>query len=244
MLTVSGICKSFPQKKGMVLSDISFSINRGEAVALVGENGAGKTTLIRIFSLILRPDKGFFSLNDKKYDEFPGYIKSKTGTLFSGDGSLYDRLSARENISYYARLNGISKRDFDAKLATLTDELSIGSFLDDRVSTFSRGMKQRTAIARALITDPDFVILDEPSTGLDVIASESVKTIIRRLRNDGKTVLFSSHSIDEIFSCAERILILHKGEINCDRTVDSFQSEHGKDLGFYIRDRNEALNTL
>ncbi|HSV98118.1 MAG TPA: ABC transporter ATP-binding protein [Spirochaetota bacterium] len=244
MLMVSGICKSFPKKKGTVLSDISFSINRGEAVALVGENGAGKTTLIRIFSLILRPDKGFFSLNNRNFNESPGYIRSKTGTLFSGDGSLYDRLSARENILYYARLNGISKRDFDARLATLTDELSIASFLDDRVSTFSRGMKQRTAIARVLVTNPDFVILDEPSTGLDVIAGDSVKTIIRRLRNNGKTVLFSSHSVDEIFSCADRILIIHKGGINCDRTVGSFQSEHGKDLGFYIRDKNEAHNSL
>jgi len=244
MLTVSGICKSFPRKKGMVLSDISFSISKGEAVALVGENGAGKTTLIRIFSLILRPDRGFFSLNNKRFDEEPAYIRSKTGALFSGDGSLYDRLSARENILYYARLNGIAQRDVTATLTRLTEELALGSFLDDRVSTFSRGMKQRTALARALITDPDFVILDEPSTGLDVIAGDSVKTIIRRLRDNGKTVLFSSHGVDEIFSCADRILIMHRGEINCDRTVESFQSEHGKDLGFYIRDRNEALHNL
>jgi sodium transport system ATP-binding protein len=244
MLTVSGIRKSFPKKKGMVLSDISFTINKGEAVALIGENGAGKTTLIRIFSLILRPDAGSFSLKTTSFDADPGYIRSKTGTLFSGDGSLYDRLSARENILYYARLNGMARRDFDTALATLTDELAIGPFLDDRVSTFSRGMKQRTALARALITDPDFVILDEPSTGLDVIASDSVKTIIGRLRDAGKTVLISSHSVDEIFSCADRILILHRGRINCDMTAAGFQSEHGRDLGFYIKDRNEALHNL
>ncbi len=236
MLKVSEIYKSFPQKKGMVLSDISFSINKGEAVALVGENGAGKTTLIRILSLILRPDKGCISLNDMKYNEAPGYIKSKTGTLFSGDGSLYDRLSARENILYYAQLNGIHKTECDKMLEILTDELSISNFLNDRVSTFSRGMKQRTAIARTLITDPDFIMLDEPSTGLDVIASDSVKNIITRLKNSGKTVLFSSHSIDEIFSCADRIIVIHKGKINCDKTVESFQSEHGNDLTFYIKE--------
>ncbi|PKL38843.1 MAG: ABC transporter [Spirochaetae bacterium HGW-Spirochaetae-1] len=235
MLNVSEICKSFPRKKGMVLSEVSFSINRGEAVALVGENGAGKTTLIRILSLILKPDKGFISLNNKKFTEDPAYIKSKTGTLFSGDGSLYDRLSARENILYYAQLNGVNKAEYNRMLEILTDELSISDFLDDRVSTFSRGMKQRTAIVRTLITDPDFIILDEPSTGLDIIASDSVKKIITRLKNSGKTVLFASHSIDEIFSCADRIIIIHKGKINCDRTTESFQSEQGKDLTLYIK---------
>lgn len=236
MLKVSEIDKSFPQKKGMVLSNITFSINKGEAVALVGENGAGKTTLIRILSLILRPDKGFFSLNNIKFDEAPGYIKSKTGTLFSGDGSLYDRLSARENIQYYAQLNGIHITEYDKMLEMLTDELSLSNFLNDRVSTFSRGMKQRTAIARTLITDPDFIILDEPSTGLDIIATESVKKIITRLKDSGKTVLFSSHNTDEIFSCADRIIVIHKGKINCDKTAESFQSEHEKDLTFYIKE--------
>ncbi len=236
MLRVSDICKSFPQKKGMVLSGISFVINKGEAVALVGENGAGKTTLIRILSLILRPDKGYISLNNIKFDEDSGYIKSKTGTLFSGEGSLYDRLSARENILYCAQLNGIQKAKYNETLEMLVDELSISDFLDDRVSTFSRGMKQRTAIARTLITDPDFIMLDEPSTGLDIIAAGSVKRIITRLKASGKTVLFSSHNIDEIFSCADRIIIIHKGKINCDKNVKSFDSEHGKDLSFYMNE--------
>ncbi|MCU0822837.1 MAG: ATP-binding cassette domain-containing protein [Spirochaetes bacterium] len=236
MLNVFEICKSFPQKKGAVLSDISFSINKGEAVALVGENGAGKTTLIRILSLILNPDKGFISLNNIKFNEDPGYIKSKTGTLFSGDGSLYDRLSAKENIVYYARLNGVHKHEYNKMLEMLTGELSISNFLDDKVSTFSRGMKQRTAIVRTLITDPEFIMLDEPSTGLDIIASNSVKKIITRLKDSGKTVLFSSHNIDEIFSCADRILIIHKGKINCDKTVKSFKSKHGKDLTSYIKE--------
>jgi sodium transport system ATP-binding protein len=236
MLQVSEIYKSFPQKKGMVLSDISFSIKKGEAVALVGENGAGKTTLIKILSLILKPDKGFISLNNINFNENPGYIRSKTGTLFSGDGSLYDRLSARENILYYAQLNGVHKIKYNKMLEMLTDELSISNFLNDKVSTFSRGMKQRIAIARTLITDPDFIILDEPSTGLDIIASDSVKKIITRLKDSGKTVLFSSHNIDEIFSCASRILIVHKGKINCEKTIESFQSEHGKDLTFYFRE--------
>lgn len=235
MLKVHEISKSFSQGKGMVLKDVSFSINKGDVVALVGENGAGKTTLIRILSLILKPDKGYISLNNIKLDEDPEFIKSKTGTLFSGDGSLYDRLSAKENILYYAQLNGIPKPEFEGMLEILVNELSLSSFLNDKVSTFSRGMKQRTAIARTLVTDPDFIILDEPSTGLDFIASYSVKKIITRLKNSGKTVLFSSHSIDEIFSCADRIIVLHKGEICCDKTAESFQSEHGRDLSFYIR---------
>lgn len=239
MLKVNEICKSFPEKKGMVLSDISFTINNGEAVSLVGENGAGKTTLIRILSLILKPDRGSISYNDLELDESPELIKSKTGTLFSGDGSLYDRLTAKENILYHARLNGVNKKECDMMLELLVDELSLSGFLNDRVSTFSRGMKQRTAIARTLITDPYFVILDEPSTGLDILACEAVKKIITRLKGSGKTVLFSSHNTDEIFSCADRIAVIHKGKINCDKTVESFLSAHGRDLTFYIRQQPE-----
>jgi sodium transport system ATP-binding protein len=236
MITLSEIYKSFPGKKEMALSDISFSIGKGEAVALVGENGAGKTTLIRILSLILKPDRGFFSLNNIKFSDNPDYIKNKTGTLFSGEGSLYDRLTAEENIKYYAQLNGVGKNDYRKRIEPLIDDMSLSAFLNDRVSTFSRGMKQRTAIARALITDPDFIILDEPSTGLDIIAGNSVKRIINRLKQDGKTILFSSHNTDEVFTCADRITVIHKGKINCDKTIEAYLAVHGQDLTVYIKE--------
>lgn len=236
MLKVTEISKSFSLKKGPVLSGISFSLNRGEAVALVGENGAGKTTLIRILSQILKPDKGSFSLDELDSEKNPEYIKNKTSTLFSGDGGLYDRLTAKENIIYYAQLNGVSKPVYSRMLEILIDELSLKDFLKERVSTLSRGMKQRTAIARTLITDPEFVVLDEPSTGLDIIAVNSVKKIITRLKNNGKAVLFSSHSVDEVFSCSDRIIVIHRGKISCDKASGLFQAEHGKDLTVYIRD--------
>jgi sodium transport system ATP-binding protein len=236
MITLSEINKSFPGKREMALSGISFSIGRGEAVALVGENGAGKTTLIRILSLILKPDNGFFSFDNIKFSDNPDYIKSKTGTLFSGEGSLYDRLTAEENIKYYAELNGVCKNDYRKRIEPLIEDLSLSAFLNDRVSTFSRGMKQRTAIARALITDPDFIILDEPSTGLDIIAGNSVKRIINRLKHDGKTILFSSHNTDEIFTCADRITVIHKGKINCDKTAEEYRAVHGLDLTVYIKE--------
>jgi sodium transport system ATP-binding protein len=236
MLKVSGICKSFTPKKRMVLDHVSFDLNRGEAAALVGENGAGKTTLIRILSQIFKPDHGFFTLDGVRSDISSNDIKNKTGTLFSGDGGLYDRLSAEENIRYYADLNSISKAGYKRMLEILVNELSLSEFLHDRVSTFSRGMKQRTAIARTLITDPDFIILDEPSTGLDVIAAEAVKKIIYRLKQNGKTLLFSSHSTDEIFSCADRIIIIHNGKINCDKQRESYEALYGRDLTCFIKE--------
>lgn len=236
MLNVTEIDKSFSSKKEKVLSGISFNVGPGESVALVGENGAGKTTLIRILSLILKPDNGSISLNNRRSDSHAPYIKSRTGTLFSGDSSLYDRLTARENIIYYAGLNGISRNSTCRNIDRLIDELSLSDFIDSRVGTFSRGMKQRTAIARTLITDPELIILDEPSTGLDVIAANSVKKIITGLKESGKTVLFSSHNSDEIFDCADRILVIHKGKINCDKTVQTYMSEHGRDLTVYIRE--------
>ena len=234
MLSVVSVSKGFPPKKEKILTDLSFSMDRGEVVALVGENGAGKTTLIRLLSMVLQPDGGTLSLDAVKYRENPAYVKSKIGTLFSGDGSLYDRLSAKENIEYYARLNGIPRAAFNATLELLTEELSLAGFLNQRVGTFSRGMKQRTAIARTLIADPAFVILDEPSTGLDIIASQSIKRIIARLKAGGKTVLFSSHNVDEIFACADRIIILHKGRIVCDKPVESFRKDRGAALTSYI----------
>lgn len=236
MLELCGICKSFPAKKEMVLTDISFSVKKGEVVALVGENGAGKSTLVRILSQILRPDAGSISLDTVSFNEDPEYMKNRTGTLFSGESSLYDRLSARENIIYHARLNGIPKATYEPDLKLLIEELSLSHYIDDRASTFSRGMKQRTAIARTLITDPEFIILDEPSSGLDIIAKDSVKAIISRLKKSGKTVLFSSHSLDEILSCADRVIILHAGQIVCDSPVELFQSGRGKDITSYLRD--------
>lgn len=236
MLELCGVCKSFPSKKEMVLSDITFSVRKGEVVALVGENGAGKSTLIRILSQILQPDAGSISFDSVGIHEDPGYMKKRTGTLFSGENSLYDRLSARENIIYHARLNGIPRIEYEKHLKVLTGELSLSHYIDDRVSTFSRGMKQRTAISRTLITDPEFIILDEPSSGLDIIAKDSVKAIISRLKNSGKTVLFSSHSLDEILSCADRIIILHAGKIVCDSPAGQFKSGSRQDITSYLRD--------
>jgi sodium transport system ATP-binding protein len=220
----------------MVLSDISFSVLKGEAVALVGENGAGKSTLIRILSQILRPDAGSIALDAVSMQANPGYLKTRTGTLFSGGSSLYDRLSARENIIYHARLNGIPATQYEPHLKKLSEELSLSDYIDDRVSTFSQGMKQRTAIAKTLVTDPEIIILDEPSSGLDIIAKETVKAIIAKLRKNEKTVLFSSHSLDEIFSCADRIIILHAGKIACDSPVGHFQSDMKKDISSWLRD--------
>jgi len=220
----------------MVLDHVSFVLGRGEAAALVGENGAGKTTLIRILSQIFQPDSGFFLLEGLRSDLSSAEIKKKTGTLFSGEGGLYDRLSAEENIRYYADLNGISRNRYRWMLETLVHELSLSEFLYERVSTYSRGMKQRTAIARTLITDPDFIILDEPSTGLDVIAAESVKKIINRLKQNGKTILFSSHSTDEIFSCADRIIVIHNGKINCDMKTELYEASYGRDFTCFIKE--------
>lgn len=235
MLELHSISKGFPPKKPHVLREVSFSIQPGETVALVGENGAGKSTLIRILSQILKYDLGTVSLNGIDMRENPAYFKNRTGTLFSGESSLYDRLTARENIMYHARLNGIPGTRCLEHCVRLTEELSLSAYIDDRVATFSRGMKQRTAIARALITDPEFVILDEPSTGLDILAMESVKAIISGLGARGKTVLFSSHFTDEILGCADRVVILHGGAVVCDSPVADFRPGGTKKFTDYLR---------
>jgi len=235
MLEVSDVSKTYPKRETPTLSSVSFAIEKGEAAALIGENGAGKTTLIRILSTIMQPNKGTVYLNGHNVLEDISYSKQRTSVLFSGDCSLYDRLTGRENILYYAQLNGIKRSDSISELDNIIKELALTDFIDQKISSYSRGQKQRTAIARSLITNPDFLILDEPSTGLDIIGIKSVTEILNRLKKNGKTILFSSHNVDEIFNCADRILVLHHGKIRCNLKIDEYIGAYGRDFTLLIK---------
>jgi sodium transport system ATP-binding protein len=192
---------------------ISFAIRRGEVLGLIGENGAGKTTTMRMMATILQPTEGDIRINGYSVRQDAMAVRRQIGILFGGDVGLYERLTARENIAYFGRLYGLEPKRLTERIAFLAELLGMEAFLDRRVGPFSRGMQQKVAIARTLVHDPDVILLDEPTTGLDVSAAAVFRQLITTLRQAGKTILFSSHNMGEIEKLCDRLAIMHKGRL-------------------------------
>lgn len=213
MIKIDNLYKSFKKSDIKALSDISLNVKRGESAALLGENGAGKTTLIRIISTILKPDEGSCRINSFCTVKEPEKVRKSIGILQGSESGLYDRLTAYENIEYFGNLHGIEKREIKKRINQFTEILEMDDFLHRRCGTFSKGMKQKTAIARALIHDPEVIVLDEPTSGLDLSAAKKVQDFILFMKQNGKSILFSSHNMEEILKAADRLIIMHKGII-------------------------------
>ncbi len=230
MLEVKNITKRFSGQERPAVEDVSFTVRPGEIAALLGENGAGKTTTLRIISTILRPENGTCSVMGHDVVKEPAKARSQIGMLLGGETGLYDRLTARENIGYFADLHGIPRERQKKDIATLAALLGMKEYLDKRCGTFSRGMKQKTAFARALIHNPRIILLDEPTTGLDVSASITVRNFILGCRKEGRAILFSSHNIEEVRKLADRIIIIHNGKITENAAPDDICARYGNDL--------------
>ncbi len=213
MIRVENLTKYYPGSEKPALDGISFTVERGEIVGLLGENGAGKTTTLRILATTLSPCSGKAEIDGFSITGEPEMARSRTGVLFGGETGLYDRLTCRENILYFAGLNGIPKKEAESKLETLTAELEMGNFIHRRSHEFSKGMKQKTAIARSIIHDPGIMLFDEPTSGLDLRASRVIYNFMERCRDRGKGILFSSHNISEVKRVCSRVLILHRGRL-------------------------------
>lgn len=213
MIHVENLTKFYPGSEKPAIDNISFTVERGEIVGLLGENGAGKTTTLRILATTLSPNSGTAEIEGFSIIHKPEMARSRTGVLFGGETGLYDRLTCRENILYFAELNGIPKNEALRRLKTLTSELEMESFINRRSHEFSKGMKQKTAIARSIIHDPGIMLFDEPASGLDLRASRVIYGFMRRCRKQGKAILFSSHNINEVKRVCSRVLLLHRGRL-------------------------------
>src|SRR5699024_7171261 len=178
--------------------DVSFHIEHGSVVGLLGENGAGKTTLLRMISTILEPTSGDIFIDSKQIKDDAMYVKRSIGVLFGSETGLYDRLTARENLQYFARLFNISKQETKARIDDLANRFGMRDYLDRKLSGFSKGMRQKVAIARTLMHDPDVILLDEPTTGLDITSANLFRELIHQLSQEGKTIIFSSHIMEEV----------------------------------------------
>jgi sodium transport system ATP-binding protein len=226
MIRVDNIFKSFGKVKAV--RGVSFSAPDGKITGLLGPNGAGKSTTLRVLYTVLRPDEGRAEIDGIDVVADSLRARQRIGALPHGAG-LYPHLTARENIAYYATLCGLPKNEIDGKVESIVELLDIHDFVDRRTKGFSQGQRTKVALARALVHDPRNVILDEPSNGLDVMATRSLRELILRLRDDGRCVLFSSHVMQEVAALCDDIVIIANGQVAIDDSADGIRSRTGCD---------------
>jgi len=203
------------------VKDVSLQCDKGQVLGLLGPNGAGKTTTLRMLSTALKPDSGSIIIDDVDVVKSPVLARKKIGFL-SGSTGLYGRLTGRENIQYFGRLNGMSEQAIASKIDEIAEQLDMHSFLDRRSENFSTGMKQKTSIARAVIHNPNVVILDEPTTGLDIMAAKTVIDFIKDLKSKGTPVIFSTHHLDEVSELCDHITVIDHGITSFDGDLAAF----------------------
>jgi sodium transport system ATP-binding protein len=213
-------------KKVKAVDEISFTVKDGEIVGLLGENGAGKTTTLRMLATMLKSTGGTAKINGFDIVNEPQKIRGQIGILFGGEVGLYDRLTARENIRYFAKLNGMSKEQTDKTIDKLTKTLEMEEYIDRRVGKFSRGMKQKVAIARSIVHEPSVMLFDEPTAGLDVSAARIVQDFIKKCKEENRSIIFSSHSMSEVEKLCDRIVIIHRGKIIETGTVSELKAKY------------------
>ena len=226
MIEVNNIAKSFGAVTAV--SDVSFRAPDGRITGLLGPNGAGKSTTLRVLYTAIAPDSGSARVDGIDVRDDPLEVRRRLGALPHGAG-LYNQLTARENISYFAAMHGVDKAERADRVQQMIDLLEIHDFADRRAKGFSQGQKIKIALARALVHGPQNVILDEPTNGLDVMATRSLRGIIRKLREDGRCVLFSSHVMQEVAALCDEIVIIANGRVSMTGTADSIRSKTGCD---------------
>ena len=216
MIEVRSLGKTFVAGRaggGRVLTaveDVSFTAADGRITALLGPNGAGKTTTLRILATLMRPDRGTATVGGVDVNADPMAVRARLGVLSDARG-LYTRLTARENVAYYAGLRGIPPAALAARLGEISALLDMGELLDRRTDGFSSGERMKVALARALIHDPQHLILDEPTNGLDVMSTRALRQLLDHLRRRGKCILFSTHIMQEVEALSDRVVVVAHG---------------------------------
>ncbi len=226
MINVTDLHKSFGDVQAV--RGISFAAEDGRITGLLGPNGAGKSTILRILYTVLKPDSGSAKIDGLDVVDDALGARRKIGTLPHGSG-LYPHLTARENIAYYAKLYDMSPGIIDERVQTVIDQLDINEFADRRTKGFSQGQRTKVSLARSLVHEPQNILLDEPSNGLDVMATRSLRELIRQLKAAGKCVLFSSHVMQEVAALCDEIVIIAEGQVAMHDTPDGIRNATGCD---------------
>jgi sodium transport system ATP-binding protein len=225
MIQVENLHKSFG--KVNALKGVSFTAPNGQITGLLGPNGAGKTTCLRILYTLLHPDQGWTKIDGLNPLKDTLEVQRHIGALPDSHG-LYPRLTTRENIRYYGQLHGLRGEELEKRIDRLIQLLDMQDIELRRTDGFSSGQRVKVAIARALVHQPQNVLLDEPTNGLDVMSTRSMRTFIRGLRDEGKCILLSSHIMQEISALCDNIVILNRGEVVASGTPEDILSSTGK----------------
>ena len=213
----------YQQRTVDAVAGISFNCRPGRIFTLLGPNGAGKTTTLRMIATLLKPTSGTITVAGCDVVNQPLEARRKIGFL-TGTTKLYERLTAAELVKYYADLHGMDKDRFVKRKEELFSILDMHDFANWRIGKLSSGMKQKVSIVRTIIHDPDVIVFDEPTVGLDVITAKNIIELIRRCKNDGKTVIFSTHIMGEVNLLADDLTIIHRGKLHYNGTYQDFRS--------------------
>lgn len=236
IINIDSVCKKFGNNR--VLDDVNLKVSKGDSFALIGPNGAGKTTLVRILSTLTKPNSGTVTINGYDINEDQENVRGEIGVI-SHNTFLYNDLTAQENLEFYGELYGLDNDQIPEKIDQLLRKVNLRLRAHDPVGTFSRGMKQRLAIARTILHNPNILILDEPSTGLDVKSKNIFYEIVRDLHSAGKTVLLATHDLKELEILCEKLAILNNGKILLSGDLD--EVKEGRSLESVFIDLTEGV---
>ena len=254
MIEIQHLSKRFTQGRGkkartvQAVDGVSFRAEDGRITGLLGPNGAGKTTTLRMVAALITPDAGRATVDGIDVAARPQAALARMGVLSDARG-LYPRLTARENIVYYGRLHGMTQAAASGRAEQLAAMLDMKPLLDRRTEGFSQGERMKTALARAVVHDPPNLILDEPTNGLDVLATRSLREALRRLRDEaGKCIVFSTHIMQEVERLCDRVIVIAHGRTVAEGTVEALNAQCGErdfeetfvKLAFTAEDREQA----
>jgi sodium transport system ATP-binding protein len=226
MIAVNNLHKRFGEVRAV--DGVTFTAADGAVTGLLGPNGAGKTTTLRMLYTLMRPDEGEITVDGINAVREPQRARFALGVLPDQSG-LYPRLTAREHIEYFGELQGISGAELRRRIEHLLTMLDMTEIADRRVAGFSHGERTKTALARAIVHNPKNVLLDEPTNGLDVMSTRAVREIIRRLKGEGHTVLFSSHVMQEVSALCDTIVVIARGKIVASGSPDDLRRQTGRE---------------
>jgi sodium transport system ATP-binding protein len=250
VIHVQDLGKSFLDfQRGWVpaIREISFDCHPGEIFGLLGPNGAGKTTTLRILSTVLKPTSGRAMVAGHDVVEEPQAVRSNIGYMSASTG-IYDRMTAWELVEYFGRLYKMKPDSLRQRMEVIFDWLKMNDFRDVLGSKMSTGMKQKVSIARTIVHDPPVLIFDEPTSGLDVLVQRAVLQKILELRDLGKTILFSTHSMHEVEKLCARVAIIHRGQVQAEgiprELLEQFDQPNLEELFFALVEKAETSSGL
>ncbi|MFQ5885124.1 MAG: heme ABC exporter ATP-binding protein CcmA [Thermoplasmata archaeon] len=231
MIEIDSLVKKFGRRK--VINGLNLKIDKGDFLVIFGANGAGKTTLINLLSTLLRPSSGTVLIDGVDNQENGSEVRKSIGVL-AHKSYLYDELSASENLKFYAKMYGVPA--VDKRIEELLALVRLSHRMDDLVGTFSRGMRQRLAIARAIIHDPRVLLLDEPYTGLDLNGGEILSKMLRKFHHEERTTVMATHDVGRGYEIGERLAVMSDGGIAADfrkeeTGLDEFKKRYRELLG-------------